>query len=216
MVAVAVIAGVLLWPHVASARNEGVVGEHDEEGVDDLDNRRDPSGGWASHIGVLSLMHTGDALSWSYSAVFGPTAHLCDGAGVAGLVGRDRYEFPDDEGTVAFVIEKKGVHMEVVEGVASFCGAGWAGDELTRDGFKPPEICTVVAERSHFHVVDHLDPERRPAYVIRGDRVEIAPARHESGGGWVLARFVGPTRTTVGLLAQDDLDCPSMPFEEER
>jgi hypothetical protein len=167
----------------------------------------DPSGGWASQIGVLSLMLHGDGLSFSYSAVFGPRAHLCDGAGVAGLVAAGRYEYADDEGTVAFLIEQDQVRMELVSGVASFCGADWAGDIFTIDGFSLPETCTVRVARSHFHIVDPIAPERRRGYVIEGDTVEAMAVRHEGGEAWLLARFVGPSSTTAGLLAGADLQC---------
>jgi hypothetical protein len=178
------------------------------EELPDRDNRWDASGGWASHIGVISILHYADTLSFSYSAVFGPTAHLCDGAGVAGLVGRDRYEWEDEEGTVAFQIDEKGVRVEVEEGVASFCGAGWAGDIFTVDGFKPVETCTVLVDRSYFHVTELPPPERRRAYVVQGDKVDTAPLRNEGGERFILARFRGPKITTVGLLLRDDLDCP--------
>jgi hypothetical protein len=162
---------------------------------------------------VLSLIRHGDGLSFSYSAVFGPTAHLCDGAGVAGLVSEGRYEYTDDEGTVAILVEPEQVRMEVVSGVASFCGAGWSGDQFTHDGYSPPVSCSVAVERTHFYVVDPVAPERRRAYVIQGDTVETVPVRHEGGEGWLLARFVGPTATTAGLLASSDLQCREEPFQ---
>jgi hypothetical protein len=154
------------------------------------------------------MLH-GDGLSFSYSAVFGPTAHLCDGAGVAGLVEAGRYEYTDEEGTVAFLIGQDQIRMEVVSGIASFCGAGWAGDVFSSNGFSPPETCTVTVERSHFHVVDPISPQRRRGYVIQGDTVEAFAVRHEGGEEWMLARFVGPKSTTAGLLAGADLQCRS-------
>lgn len=181
----------------------------DDEQDEQYDNRLDPSGAWTGRIGELSLMHYANGLSFSYSAVFGPTAHICEGAGTAGLVATDRYEHDDEQGTVAFLISRKSVRLEVVDGIASFCGAGWTGDHFTIDAFEPPEVCTVAAERSHFHVVDTLDRGRRPAYVIRDDRVEVTPARHTGDQQWVLGRFVGPQITTIGLVARDDLECPS-------
>lgn len=169
----------------------------------------DCSGGWQSHIGVLSLMQYGDGLSFSYSAVFGPTAHICDGAGVAGLVAMGRWEYTDGDGTVAFICDDDGVRMEVVSGIAGFCGAGWSGDEIGRDGFKPATECTVTAERSHFYVVETGAPAQRRAYVIRGDRLEVLPVRHELQGDWVLARFTGPRISTIGLFSGNDVECPS-------
>ncbi|HSM51209.1 MAG TPA: hypothetical protein VLA75_07410, partial [Thermoanaerobaculia bacterium] len=43
----------------------------------------DPTGVWYGQHGPLALMRAGDTLSFSYSAVFGATAHICDGIGVA-------------------------------------------------------------------------------------------------------------------------------------
>jgi len=92
---------------------------------DAMDNTIDPSGTWESQIGTLSVLQYGNTLSFSYSSVFGPTAHFCLGAGVAGLVGRNRYEYEDEQGTVAFILTEDRVAMETVTGIASFCGAGW-------------------------------------------------------------------------------------------
>ena len=185
-------------------RSAGIEDEQEE-----WDNRLDPSGGWIGRVGELSLMHYADGLSFSYSAVFGPTAHICEGAGVAGLVGTDRYEYGDEQGTVALVIAEREVRMELIDGIASFCGAGWTGDGFAIDRFESPAECTVAAERSHFHVVDHLDPESRPAYVIRGDRVEAVPIQHTDDREWLLARWVGPVMTMMGLLDRADLRCPA-------
>lgn len=185
----------------------------DEDDDEEYDNRLDPSGAWTGRGGELALMHYADGLSFSYLSAFGPTAHICEGAGVAGLVGTDRYEYEDEQGTVAFVITENDVRLEVVDGIASFCGAGWAGDRFTTEGFEPPGECTVTAARSHFHVTDTVDRERRPAYVVRGDRVEVAPARHTGDEEWLLARFVGEQTTEVGLLARGDLECPAAAAE---
>lgn len=167
----------------------------------------DPSGAWESDIGELSVMLAGDALSFSYEAVFGATAHTCDGAGVAGLDGEGRWVWTDDSGSVELVAVGDGLQMRLTDGVASFCGAGWGGDVFPRSSHLPPERCTVVAERSHFHVVDPLAPARRRGYVVRADQVEVAPVENLDLDGFVLARFVGPGSTTAGLLRRDDLSC---------
>jgi hypothetical protein len=78
---------------------------------------------------------------------------------------------------------------------------------LPRDGFRSPGVCTVAVEKAVFHVVDHVDPEPRRAYVIAGDRVDVVPAPHDPDGEWLLARFAGETLTTVGLLRAGDLRC---------
>ncbi|MEZ4528663.1 MAG: hypothetical protein R2941_22345 [Desulfobacterales bacterium] len=168
----------------------------------------DPSGQWYSLQGVLSLMLTGDALSFSYSAVFGATAHICDGAGVAGLVKNGEYQYADEQGTVSFLVDGRGVRMQTAEGIVSFCGANWPGDTFTKDGYKPAEACHVAAEKSWFHVVMPSPPEKRKGYVIKGDRLETVPACHEGGDQWVLARYKGTKVTTVGLVRKDTLECP--------
>jgi hypothetical protein len=167
----------------------------------------DPSGQWQGQHGVLSLMLTGDALSFCYSAVFGATGHLCDGVGVAGLEKDREYHYLDDQGRVAFIVTEQGVTMKTVEGVPSFCGANWPGDEFTRDGYKPVQRCTVAEPKIHFHVVEPAPPEPRRAYVLKGNRVEVVPACFEGGDAWVLARFKGAKLTTVGLLKKDALEC---------
>jgi hypothetical protein len=168
----------------------------------------DPSGQWQGLHGVLSLMLTGDALSFSYSAVFGATAHLCDGVGVAGLVADGEYHYVDEQGTVALVITGQGVKLRPVSGIASFCGANWPGDEFTRQGYKRVQPCTVSDPKAHFHVVMRTPPVRRQAYVLKGDRVDVVPTCFEGGDAWVMARFKGPRGTTVGLLKKDALICP--------
>jgi hypothetical protein len=167
----------------------------------------DPSGRWASATGELTLALAGDALSFTYTAVFGPSAHICDGAGVAGLVTDGRYEYVDEQGTLAFLVTAGGVRMETVSGIASFCGAHWPGDAFGRDKFQPLAPCRVAAEKSYFHVVGPLPPERRRGYVLQGDAVATAPALH-AGSEWVLARFKGARGATVGLLRKKDLACP--------
>jgi hypothetical protein len=168
----------------------------------------DPSGQWQGLHGVLSLMLTGDTLSFSYSAVCGGTAHLCDGVGVAGLVATGEYHYVDEQGAVAFIVSEQGVTMRTVNGIASFCGANWPGDEFTRQGYKAVTRGTVMERQVHFHVVMRAPPLRRQAYVIKGDRVDVVPTCFEGGDDWVLARFRGSGATTMGLLRKDALKCP--------
>jgi hypothetical protein len=167
----------------------------------------DPSGQWQGLHGVLSLMLAGDALSFCYSAVFGATAHLCDGVGVAGRVAANEYHYADEQGVVAFTITGQGVRMITVKGIASFCGANWPGDEFTKQGYKATQRCTVSEPKAHFHVVMRTPPTPRQAYVIKGDRVEAVPACFEGGDAWVLARFRGSRAATVGLLKKYALEC---------
>jgi hypothetical protein len=168
----------------------------------------DPSGSWQGLHGNLTLMLSGDALSFTYYAVFGPTAHICDGAGVAGLEKNGEYHYVDEQGTVAFFIRQDRIQMRIIKGIASFCGANWAGDDFTLKSYKPPTMCTVASPKAYFYVVQQNPPTRRKAYVIKGDRLEVVPAGYEGGNNWYLGRFKGPKAVTVGLLLESDLNCP--------
>ncbi len=167
----------------------------------------DPSGQWKGRHGVLSLMLAGDALSFSYSAVFGATAHLCDGVGVAGLMKEGEYHYVDEQGTVAFQVDENGVSMRTVDGIASFCGSNWPGDDFTRDGFESATQCIVSVPKAYFHVVMRTPPDRRNGFVLKGNRVEAVSMCFEGGDDWVFARFRGSKITTVGMLRKDALEC---------
>ncbi|MFH0782389.1 MAG: hypothetical protein V2B20_10630, partial [Pseudomonadota bacterium] len=103
----------------------------------------DPSGVWMGLHGTLTLMRAGDTLSFSYSAVFGSTAHICDGIGVAGFIGNGRWEYIDEQGSVIFTTRNGEVTMSPGQGIASFCGSNWPGDSFGEDGWKPAFRCTV-------------------------------------------------------------------------
>ncbi|EIC20778.1 hypothetical protein Thi970DRAFT_04434 [Thiorhodovibrio frisius] len=170
-----------------------------------LDNAIDPSGSWRNAQGSLALMLTGDALSFSYSSVFGPAAHICDGAGVAGLVGNGLYHFVDDQGTLAIQVTEDGVRMEQMAGVLSFCGANWPGERFSRDGFAAAEEFRVITAVSHFYTVMLMPPILRQAYVVQGDVVQTVPTQHGQAGDYVLARYIGTKATTVGLIKTSTL-----------
>ncbi len=165
----------------------------------------DPSGVWSNSHGTLSLLLTGDALSFSYASVFGETAHICNGAGVAGLVKSNVYHNVDEQGTVAFEIYGDRVRMLIVNGVPSFCGAGWAGESFTRSRFTAPRRVKVKAEKSRFYVVMPSPPWERKGYVIEGNVVEVVPVQHEDADQFVLARYRGKQAFSVGLLLKDTL-----------
>ncbi len=172
------------------------------------DRGPDPTGAWSGPLGHLVLVRAGDTLSFSYTAVFGDTAHLCDGLGVAGFDGGGRWQFVDEQGTVTFTVTADRLVMAPTAGIASFCGANWPGESFARASWQPPQSCTVSADKAHFLVVGPLPPEPRRGYVVRGDRVEVLSLVNEGSPAWVLGRFVGPSRTTAGLLERDALDCP--------
>lgn len=167
----------------------------------------DPTGLWKGPQGNLALALAGDTLAFSYVSVFGEAAHICEGGGVAVRAGEGRYEYEDEEGTVAFLIGQEGVRLEMAEGIPSFCGANWPGEKFPREGFTPPRSCAITAARAYFHTPGPLPPLRGRAYVVAGDPVEVMPVDQTGENGWVLARFKGPKRATVGLLRETDLAC---------
>lgn len=170
-----------------------------------VDRALDPSGLWENGQGSLALMLAGNALSFSYSSVFGPSAHICDGAGVAERVGPGTYHHADDGGVIAIKVTETEVRLEPVSGVPSFCGANWPGDAFKRAGHKPVEHSRVTRAKAYFFAVMPPPPTKRSAYVIAGNRVETVPLQHSQTDRYVLARFIGPKVTTAGLLERSAL-----------
>lgn len=168
----------------------------------------DPSGHWEGQYGPLALMLAGNNLYFSYAAVFGEAAHICDGVGVATLADDNLYYHVHEMGTVAFIITREGVQMNTIDGVAPFCGAHWPGDKFPQQSFKPVHPCTVVVPKTFFHAVMLEEPAPLAAYVLDNDPIEVVFERNNLGNDWVLARFQGPRMATVGLLKKDDLACP--------
>jgi len=167
----------------------------------------DPTGVWYGPHGPLALMRAGDTLSFSYSAAFGATAHLCDGIGVAGFVGDGKWEYVDEQGTVTITTKDGKVTMQPTKGIPSFCGANWPGDSFTREGWKPAFRCTVIDPKARFFVIGTLPSAKRKGFVVKGNVVEAIGLVNESSAAWLLTRFVGKDRTTAGLLERSALEC---------
>lgn len=166
----------------------------------------DPTGVWYGMHGPLALVRAGDTLTFSYSGVFGATAHICDGIGVAGFVGDGKWEYVDEQGTVTFTTKGGKVTMATTNGIASFCGAYWPGDSFVKEGWKPAFRCTVTAPRAHF-LTAAPSPETRKGYVVKGDVVEGVGLVNEGTPAWLLVRYAGKKQTTAGLLERDALEC---------
>ena len=196
--AVAIVAG-LSVSIVAGAA--GQIPTPDDRGFD-------PTGTWKGRHGTIVLARAGDTLSFSYSAVFGETAHICDGIGVAGFVGDATWAYVDGEGTITFTTKGETVAMATTSGIASFCGANWPGDTFDRKAWTPASKCVVKAPKATFRVVSTLPPPERKGYVVNGDQVEAIRLVNERSDAWVLARYVGKSRTTAGLLERVALECP--------
>jgi hypothetical protein len=167
----------------------------------------DPSGVWESGIGSLSLMLAGNELAFSYTAVFGPTAHICEGTGIARRVADGSFVYQDDQGSVIFLVTEDEIRLQPGDGIIGFCGANWPGDAFKRDKFKPAASCRVTAARAYFHAVGPIPPLQGRAYVISGDLVETIPLQETLAKDWVLARFKGPKSITAGCLRRTDLSC---------
>jgi hypothetical protein len=177
------------------------------QGAPAQDRGLDPSGVWMGMHGPLALMRAGDTLSFSYSAVFGASAHICDGIGVARHVGDGRYEYADGQGTVAFTVGDGRVAMETGTGIASFCGANWPGETFAADCWKPLFRCRVTAARAYFYEVGPLPSKRLAAYLVQGDWVEAVGLVNESSAAWLLVRYSAKGRVTAGLIERDALEC---------
>ncbi len=169
----------------------------------------DATGTWTSKTGTLSAVQAGDSLSFSYTAVFGATAHTCDGIGVAVRAGDNRFEYTDSSGSVVFTLKKGAISLEPGTGVASFCGANWPGDAFDLDGYEAPDKCTVSAEKALFYAVGVFPPEPRKGFVLQGDTLETIELKNEGYEAWVLARFKGKTSATAGLVKRDEIRCLS-------
>jgi hypothetical protein len=167
----------------------------------------DPSGVWESQQGTLSLMLAGDDLAFSYTAVFGATAHICEGAGIAKRTAAGRFLYKDSQGSVVFLVGADDVRLQAGDGIASFCGANWPGDAFTNAKFLAPSPCRVTAARAYFHSLGPMPPPQNRAYVVSGDTVDTVPVQQTESGDWVLARFNGPKNATAGFLRRSDLDC---------
>jgi hypothetical protein len=167
----------------------------------------DPSGAWQGLHGPLTLMRAGDTLSFTYSGVFGATAHMCGGIGVAGLVGPGQWDYVYAQGTVTFTTRNDRVDVRTTQGIASFCGANWPGDSFVRKGWTPPDRCTVTVPKARFHVVTTLPPPPRKGYLVKGDRVEALTPVNEGSVAWLLVRYAAKKQATAGLIERDALEC---------
>lgn len=78
------------------------------------------------------------------------------------------------------------------------------GNTQTGHAFAPSGSCTVAEAKAHFY---SDDGKPRPAYVQKGDSVDVTPAPAPLSSEFVSARFKGAKRETFGLLKKSDLSC---------
>ncbi|MBK9376686.1 MAG: hypothetical protein IPN03_23955 [Holophagales bacterium] len=165
----------------------------------------DPTGVWYGQHGPLALMRAGDTLTFSYSGVFGATAHICDGIGVAGFAGDGTWEHADEQGTVTFTTKGGKVTMQTTNG-SPHSAAPTGPVTFTKDGWKPAFNCTVVAPKAHF-LTAAPSPEQRKGYVVKGNVVEAVGLVNEGTPGWLPRAVRREEETTAGLLERDALEC---------
>jgi len=85
------------------------------------------------------------------------------------------------------------------------CGVSWTGFNEEYKRTQGLRDCQVSAARSWFLDVKR---ERTKSYVVVGDRVKVVVGDRKGNLDAVLARFDGPSRSTVVLLKYADLHCP--------
>jgi hypothetical protein len=84
------------------------------------------------------------------------------------------------------------------------CGAGWQGVGRVRNRPAPLERCVVKAPKLAFQAADE---RLMKAYLVAGDKVEAVVEREYADTVHAIARFVGKTKTTIGLLDLSGLAC---------
>jgi hypothetical protein len=120
-------------------------------------------------------------------------------------VAPNKYEFDqhgDFTGTVD--IDAQGeTNFDVKDNMC--CGSGWPGlPDFSLSDRRPPKQCVVKTERAHFY---GNAGQPRLAYLMKGDRVDVVPSPGDSTRQFWLGRFVGPKKSTIGLLKKDELSC---------
>jgi hypothetical protein len=141
----------------------------------------------------------------SYSDLFG-RERTCTCLAHAQKASGAQWKFDENAG-LAGTIELDGKHVRFeLSGPPDCCGAGWPGLPMFDAAARTPSTsCKVKAARAHFH--DDTG-EKLPAYVQKGDAVDVVPAPSNLGP-FVLARFMGPKKWTLGLLKKKELACTS-------
>ena len=80
----------------------------------------------------------------------------------------------------------------------------WTEPAADAPRWTPLRVCTVVAPRAYFRDPLALTPLR--ACVLKGDRVEVS-ARGDEDANYVVARYQGAQKLTIGVLEAKSLAC---------
>src|SRR5260370_32674574 len=166
---------------------------------------RDVSGTYDAQDRTVHILAGQDELYVSYADQFG-NDHSCTCLARAHADGAGRYRFDDASGLGGTVsIDDKQIKFNV-SGQPDCCGSGWPGlPTFDLAGRGAPTACKVKAARAHFY--SEAGNQKRPAYVMKGDPADVAPAPGELEPRFYLARFAGPKKSTMCLINRDELSC---------
>jgi hypothetical protein len=165
------------------------------------------SGTYEDEGSTIHVLTGQNELFVSYSEKFGNQSCACLARGET--LSSGTYTFDDSTDFLGTVeVHDYGIIFKLT-GRPQCCGSGWRGlPRFDVDDHDLPTGCTVTATQAHFYVyARHQSPQKRPAYVTKGDAVEVVPAPGEWARQFWLGRFVGPKKTTIGLLKKDELTC---------
>jgi hypothetical protein len=84
------------------------------------------------------------------------------------------------------------------------CGANWGGVGRVRNHAKPLQRCAVTAPKLAFHAADK---SLTKAYLVAGDKVDAVVDQGRIDTDFVIARFAGKKKTTIGLLEKAGVTC---------
>ncbi|HVZ74288.1 MAG TPA: hypothetical protein VHJ20_18035 [Polyangia bacterium] len=162
---------------------------------------RDVTGRYKTEGGSVCLVEGADELWLVYESRWGAD-HSCSCISQAKRQEDGRWTMRGDlNGEIAVTSSEVSISNREVQ--PECCGAYWPGVGPVRNHPAPLERCVVTAPKLSFHAADQ---SLTKAYLVAGDRVE-AIEQELADSDFVIARFVGKKRTTVGLLEMSGLRC---------
>jgi hypothetical protein len=151
--------------------------------------------------GSVKLLQGGDELWLVYDAGF----HLDHSCGCVSQAKRQEDGSWQMTGDLVGKIEVTPAEIVVSTPTENeCCGAGWQGVGRVLKRPVPLQRCVVKAPKLPF-----LTADQRPtkAYLVAGDKVDAVVERDYLDVTYAIARFVGKTKTTIGLLDLEGLEC---------
>lgn len=170
---------------------------------------QDFSGTYEDEGSTVYILTSPTELFVSYAEKFGSQSCACLARADVGSAGSYSFDASTDfVGTVE--LHNYGVIFKLPQ-KPPCCGSGWRGlPRFDAEDHDPPTACTVAAPQAHFYAYKRgQPPQRRPTYVMKDDKVVVVPTPGELSQQFWLARFVGPKKSTIGLLKKSDLNCPT-------